>query len=230
MSDIVCIATIVLAGIAQTSLQLGMGGLILLYHNSLGRHRRLKTRHLTRNYVLGAGAISFLTVCAFCFLIGNFFNGALATEWLVIAVGVLFACAAVMWLLYYRRGKNSTELWLPKSFTLFIRRKAKLTNDGIEAFSLGLLSAFAEMPISIAIYFIVANAVLNLGAQWQVLAVAGYTLLSALPMIVLRLRLRSGQSAVEAQQWRIRNKAFARIIAGSSFFTLGLFVIAFWVA
>jgi hypothetical protein len=229
MSDIVCIATLVLAAIAQASLQLGIGGLILLYHNSLGKHRRRKTRFLARNYILGTCAISFLAICAFCFLIGNFFNGALRTEWLVICVGALVACAAIMWLFYYRGGKKSTELWLPKSVTNFIRRKARNTNDGIEAFSLGLLSGFAELPISIAICFVAANSILNLSAQWQVVAILSYILATTIPMLIIRLKIVSGQSAVDAQRWRVRNKAFARIISGSSFMLLAIFIVAFWV-
>ena len=229
MSDIVCIATLVLAAIAQASLQLGIGGLILLYHNSLGKHRRRKTRFLARNYILGTCAISFLAICAFCYLISNFFSGALRTEWLVICVGALVACAAIMWIFYYRGGKQSTELWLPKSITNFIRRKARKTDDGIEAFSLGLLSGFAELPISVAICFVVANSVLNLSAQWQVLAVAAYIFATTLPMLVLRIKITTGQSAVDAQKWRVRNKAFARIISGSSFMLLAIFIVAFWV-
>ena len=229
MSDIVCVATIALAGLAQASLQLGLGGLILLYHNSLGKHRRRRTSYLARNYILGTGAMTFLTVSAFCFLIGTFFNGALTTEWLVISLGALGACAIVMWLLYYRRGKGSTELWLPKNITRFIRRKARKTDDGIEAFSLGLLSSFAEMPISIALFFVVANAILNLSAAWQIIAVVAYTLLGIIPMVVLKIRMRAGSTAVEAQQWRLKNKAFLKIISGSSFLTLALFVAAFWI-
>ena len=219
-----CVATILLAGLAQASLQLGLGGLILLYHNSLGRHRRRRTSYLARNYILGTGAITFLVVAAFCF-----FNGALTTEWLVIALGALGACAIVMWLLYYRRGKGSTELWLPKSITRFIRKKARQTNDGVEAFSLGLLSSFAEMPISIALFFVAANAILNLSSAWQVLGVVAYTLISIVPMVILQFRIQAGRTAVEAQQWRLKNKAFLKIISGSSFLTLALFVAAFWI-
>ena len=214
MSDIVCVATILLAGLAQASLQLGLGGLILLYHNSLGKHRRRRTSYLARNYILG---------------IGTFFNGALTTAWLVISLGALGACAIVMWLLYYRRGKGSTELWLPKSITRFIRKKARQTNDGVEAFSLGLLSSFAEMPISIALFFVAANAILNLSSAWQILGVVAYTIISVVPMVVLQFRVQAGRTAVEAQQWRLKNKAFLRIISGSSFLTLALFVAAFWI-
>lgn len=229
MSDILCIATMILAGITQASLQLGLGGLILLYHNSLGKHRRRKTRFLARNYIYGSCAISFLMVCTLCFLIGNFFNGALTAEWLTICAGIFAACGAIMCLLYYRKGKKSTELWLPKSFTRFIQKKARQTDDTVEAFSLGLLSSFAEMPFSIAIYFVVANCILNLSAQFQIIAAVGYAIATAIPLIVLKLHIKTGRNAVEAQQWRVKNKAFSKIFSGSAFMILAAFVIAYWV-
>ncbi len=229
MSDIVCIATIILAGIAQASLQLSLGGLVLLYHNSLGKHRRRKTRHLAKDYIFGSCAITFLMVCTLCFLIGNFFSGALATEWLVICAGILAGSGIAMWLLYYRRGKKTTELWLPKPFTRFIQKKARNTNDGVEAFSLGLLSSFAEMPFSFAVYFVVANCVLHMNGVYQVIAVVIYTVLTAVPLIALKLRVKTGRSAVEAQKWRVKNKAFSRIFSGSAFMILAAFVLTYWV-
>jgi len=228
MSDIVCIATLVLAGITQASLQLGLGGLILLYHNSLGKHRRRKTRFLTRNYIYGSCVISFLAVCAFCFLIGSFFDGVLTAEWLTVCAGIFAACGAIMCGLYYRKGRT-TELWLPKSFTRFIQKKARQTNDTVEAFSLGLLSGFAEMPFSIAIYFVAANCILHLNGSLQVVAAIGYTVFTAIPLIVLKLRIKTGRNAVEAQKWRVKNKAFSKVFSGSAFMILAAFVIAYWV-
>ena len=229
MSDIVCIATIILAGITQASLQLGLGGLILLYHNSMGKHRRRKTRYLAKNYIIGSCAITFLMVCTFCFLIGNFFSGALTAEWLTICAGIFAACGAIMCALYYRKGKKSTELWVPRAFSRFIQKKARQTNDNVEAFSLGLLSSFAEMPFSLAIYFVVANCILNMSAGLQLVAVVGYAVLTAMPLIILKIHVKTGRSAVEAQKWRVHNKAFSKVFSGSAFMILAAFVIAYWV-
>ncbi len=228
MSDLLCIATIVLAGLVQASLQLSLGGLILLYHASMGHHRRRKTRFLAKNYIIGAAVISFLMVCALGFLISSLFDGALKTEYLTVCVGIFLASALVMWFFYFRRGKN-TELWLPRAFTRYINRRAKATNDNIEAFSLGMLSSFAEMPLSIALYFVVANCILSLSAQYQILAVLGYTLMSVFPLCILKLRVKTGQNVVDFQKSRIRNKAYLRIISGSGFAVLAAFVWVYWV-
>jgi hypothetical protein len=229
MSDLLCFATIALAGFTQACLQLSFGGLILLYHASMGQHRRRKTRHLTTAYILGALVITLLAVSGIAFWISQFAGQALTLEMTLICVGIFLACAAIMWLFYYRGGKRSTELWLPKSFTRFIQKKARKTDDNIEAFSLGLLSNFAEMPFSLAIYFIVANSILNLSGQLQIVAAIGYTVITIVPLMVLKLRVKTGKSTVEAQKWRIQNKAFSKVISGSSFMLLAIFVLAFWV-
>ena len=228
MSDLLCFATIALAGFAQATLQLSFGGLILLYHASMGQHRRRKTRHLTTAYILGALVITMLAVSGIAFWISQLAGQALTLEMTLICVGVFIACAAIMWLLYYRRGKN-TELWLPRSFTRFIARKAKSTDDSVEAFSLGTLSAFAEMPMSIAIFFVVANCILTVSAHLQLVALLGYLLVVALPMLALKFYVRTGNNAVMAQRWRVKNKTFIRFISSLSFMMLSVFVLTFWV-
>jgi hypothetical protein len=228
MSDLLCVATIVLVGLVQASLQLSLGGLILLYHASMGHHHRRKTRFLAKHYIIGAAVISFLMVCSIAFLISSLFDGALKTEYLTVCVGIFLGCAFIMWFLYFRRG-NNTELWLPRSFTRFINRRAKATNDNIEAFSLGMLSSFAEMPLSIALYFVVANCILTMSDQYQIFAILGYTALSVLPLVILKLRIKCGRNVVDFQKARLRNKAYLRIISGSGFAVLAAFVWAYWV-
>lgn len=228
MSDLLCFATIALAGFAQATLQLSFGGLILLYHASMGQHRRRKTRHLTTAYILGALVITMLAVSGLAFWISQIAGQALTLEVTLICVGIFIACAVIMWLLYYRRGKN-TELWLPRSFTRFIARKAKNADDTIEAFSLGTLSAFAEMPMSLAIFFIVANCILTVSAHLQLVALLGYLLIVALPMLALKFYIRTGNNAVMAQRWRVKNKTFIRCMSSLSFMMLSVFVLAFWV-
>ena len=226
MSDLLSIATIVLAGVVQASLQLSLGGLVLLYHSSMGQHKRRKTRYLAKSYIWGACAISFVCVCAMAFLVQQFLGGAITQEWMMVSIGALIACSLVMWLGYFRDG-SGTELWLPKSLSRYITRRAKHANDNIEAFSLGMLSAFAELPITLAIYFVVANCLLNV--QFPLLAALLYVLIVAMPMIILKVSIKTGRNVVAAQKWRIRNKRFAKLFSGSSFVVLALFVVAFWV-
>lgn len=228
MSDLLCLATIALAGFTQASLQLSFGALILLYHSSMGRHRRAKTRFLAKSYIWGAAAVSFLLVCTCAFLINSIAGGALPIIALTILVGILVAVAFIMWALYFRSGKG-TELWLPRSFTKYISRRAKYANDNVEAFSLGMLSSIAELPLSIVLGLIAANAMLSMSSQWQILAALFYAALSITPLLYLKINIKTGRNALEIQKWRQKNKRFLKNAASSGFLTLALFVVAFWV-
>ena len=226
MSDLLSIAVIALAGIVQASLQISLGGLVLLYHSSMGQHRRRKTRYLAKSYIWGALAISFLAVCAGAFILERIFQGEIAREAVFVVSGMLLASAAVMWLLYYRRGRQSTQTWLPKSLTHYISRRARATGDNIGAFSLGMLSAFVELPLTIAIYAVVANCLISTTQPFLALGI--YLVVVALPMVLLKLRMKTGRNVAEIQRWRIQNKAFVRIISGSGFAVLAAVVLTFW--
>lgn len=145
METVIPVSTIILAAIIHASLQISLGCLLLLYHASRGKHIRKKTRGLVRSYVAGIGILSFLGVCAMCYVILNIWSGPLGVEWLLIIVGILALLTLLMWLFYYRWGKGS-ELWIPRVVARFIDGRAKATNNRVEAFSLGLLTCFAELP------------------------------------------------------------------------------------
>lgn len=220
------IATIILAGLVHASLQLGLGCLLLLYHESMGKHIRSRTRGIVSSFISGVGIIVFLLLATACFLVVNLFESAFSTEVLAAIIGILTALAIVMWFLYYKSGKT-TELWLPKTVARFVDNRAKVTNSNTEAFSLGVLTCFAEMPFIMILLLVAGNSILELPIEYRALAVAGYTIITIIPLIALRLAIRSGKTVVDIQKWRMKNKTFLRIISGAGFFILGLFLFAF---
>ena len=229
MSDLFNVAIVLLAGLTQASLQLSFGALILLYHASISRHRRGKTRFLAKSYIIGSGIISFLMVGTIAFILSHFFNGQHdATITIMILIGILLASSVIMWKFYFRKGAK-TQLWLPRSFANFIQRKTKNTDDVIEAFSLGVLSSFAEMPISLALYVVAAYGILQMNGFWQVIALVAYALLSIMPLLVLKVRLKTGRNVVEVQRWRVENKSFLKYFSCFSFITLAATILSFWV-
>ena len=226
MSELLSVATIVLAGLVHASLQLGLGCLLLLYHESMGKHIRSRTRGIVSSFISGVGIIVFLLLSTACFLVINLFESAFSTEVLAAVIGILTALAIVMWFLYYKSGKT-TELWLPKTVARFVDNRAKVTNSNTEAFSLGVLTCFAEMPFIMILLLVAGNSILELPVEYRALAVAGYTIITIIPLIVLRIAIRSGKTVVDIQKWRMKNKTFLRIISGTGFLILGLFLFAF---
>jgi hypothetical protein len=217
---------VILAGLIHATLQLGVGTLLLLYHASLGKHIPRRTRGLVTNYILGNALLTALAVAGACFGVFVVCQGEMNPAMLTIVVGILIALAVSIWAFYYRFGK-STELWLPKSISRYINRRARLTNSNTEAFSLGMLACFAEAPFTVILIVVAANSVLGLPQALQLLAVAIYAALSVFPLVALRIAVRNGQTVVDIQKWRIKNKNFLRIISGVGFMVLAAFLLVF---
>ncbi len=217
---------ILLAGLVHATLQLGIGALLLLYHASLGKHVKRKTRALASNYILGNAFLTILAVSGMAFFINVIFQGEMNPAMLTIVVGILTALAISVWAFYYRLGK-STELWLPKSIAKFINDRAKITESNTEAFSLGMLACFAEAPFTFMLVVVVANSIISLPLALQILMIAVYTILSVLPLVIFRIAVRKGSTVVDVQKWRIKNKNFLRVVSGIGFLVLALFLLAF---
>ena len=215
-----------LAAAVHASLQLELGGLLLLYHASLGKHIRRRTKKLVNNYIAGIGTLAILALTGFCFMMDRYFGSALYPEELAVVVGMLVAIAVLVWIFYYRRGR-STELWLPRSVARYINRRAKNTDSSIEAFSLGVLTGLAEMPFTLILLLTAANSILALPFDYQLLAAGMYVAVVILPMIILRLAIRRGQTVADIQRWRVKHKNFFRIMTGVGFLALALFILAF---
>jgi len=226
MSDFANIAIIALAALVHATLQLGLGCLLLLYHESAGKHIREQTRNLVGSFISGVGLAVFLLLATACFLVTSIFGGALSAPILTIAIGILIALAVAMWFLYFRRG-DTTELWLPKVVAGFISNRAKVTSSNTEAFSLGVTTSLAEMPFLAVLLLVAASSILELRPEYQPMTVCFYTIIAIVPLAVMSLIIRSGQNAVDIQKWRVRNKLFLRVVSGFSFLILGGFIFAF---
>lgn len=226
MEMIIPYSKVFLAAMIHATLQLELGALLLLYHASIGKHVRKKTKHLVSSYISGIGTLVLLSLAAVAFVFDRYFGKALYVEELMIIVGMLVALAIASWMFYYRRGR-STELWLPRSVARFIDKRAKLTNSNTEAFSLGMLTSLAEMPFTLVLLVVAANSILSLPYMHQLIAVGGYTIIAILPSVILRLAIRKGQTVVDIQRWRVKHKTFFRVLTGVGFLVLAFFIFSF---
>ena len=217
---------ILLSAIVHASLQLELGALILLYHASLGKHIKKKTKELASSYVFGAAMLIILFLSTIVFLITTFATSSLSTECIAVFSAVLIMLAVLIWLFYYR-GKRTTELWIPKTIARYINKRAKLTESNVEAFSLGMLTAFSEMPFSLILMIVAGNSIMELPLEWQFIVIMGYSFIAVLPLLTLRFFIRRGSTVVDVQKWRMRNKGFFKALSGTLFLTLAIFLIAF---
>lgn len=229
MEDLTVFSTlgvIVLAAIAHASLQMNLGSLLLLYHESLGKHIKKRTKFLVSNYIFGVVFLIITSLAATCYFILLVFNQQLSTICLVTIAIVLVAVTICIWLFYYRSGR-STELWLPKPVAKYITKRARQTDSNIEAFALGLLASFAETPFVIILFLVVADSLLRLPLWQQIGMLFAYVAIAIFPLFFLRLAVRHGRTVVEIQKWRLKNKNFLKILSGTLFMTLAVFLMGF---
>ena len=220
------IGVIVLAALAHATLQMNLGSLLLLYHESLGKHIKKRTKFLVSNYIFGVFFLVLTSLAATAYFVFLFFGANLSTICLVVLAVVLVALTLCIWLFYYRTGR-STELWLPKPVAQYIMKRAKQTDSNIEAFALGLLASFAEAPFFIVLMLITADSLLKLSMPLQIAMLILYTVIALLPLVILRLAVRHGKTVVEIQKWRLNNKNFLKALSGTLFITLAIFLLAF---
>lgn len=227
MEAYIAFSIVILSGLIAASLQLPLGTLLLLYHASLGKNVRKKTKTLASSFISGATLMNFLLLGTSIFLIASLTdNGLLPELGFIIIFGVLVALGATAWLFYYKR-KGSTELWLPRHLARYIDSRAKLTNDTSEAFSLGLLVPLSEIFFTLPLLILAADSTLRLDTTLQALSLVVFTIFCVLPLIVLRFFIRRGRNVAEVQRWRLANKNFFRFFTGAGFVILAVFILAF---
>ncbi len=218
---------IVLSALILASLQMPLGILLLLYHASLGKHIRKVTRRVVSSYLSGVALMYFLFMSGatlFIYVLSP--SGVLPRTVLSITLGVLLALALISWFFYYKTH-STTELWLPHRLTKYLSVRAKATSDESEAYALGLLAPLVEIVFSAPLFLLTGDAVLHLSYGVAALGLALFVVISVLPLMILRIALRSGRSVVEAQRWRLRNKTFQRVFTGFGYLVLAGFLLVF---
>ena len=226
MNNLVDVLIILLAAVTNASLQLGTGTLLLLYNESMGRKVRKTTRWVTRGFILGVFLFSILLISTIMLMILIVNSRPFTLEQLPVVVGLALAMAVVVFGLYFRRGKN-TMLWLPDPVAKYFRRRAGKVDTGAEGMALGMTTVLGELPFTLILLVIVANSLLSLPQAVMILAIAGYALITVMPLIIMKMLIKSGSTLVDIQRWRVKNKTFFRIFVGLCYITLAVFLIAF---
>ena len=217
MENLVDVALIILAAVANSGLQLGAGTLLLLYNESLGRRVR---------FITGAFLLSLLLVSTVMLLILLINSQPFTLEQLPTVAGLALAGAVIVFGLYFRGGKN-TMLWIPGWMAKYFKKRAGKADSAAEGMAIGMMAVLGELPFSLILIVIAANSLLNLPQAVIILAIAGYALITVMPLFIMKMLIKSGSSLAEIQRWRVKNKTFFRIFVGICYITIAVFLIAF---
>ena len=212
------------AGLIHASFQLSTSVLTTLGgHAFSARKSHARIVGLTSSFVFGAGLMTVLLVSCAAFIIASAFGTTIPLYAWSIASGVLFGVGVAVWLFYYRKGEG-TRLWIPRSLALYLSDRTKVTKISGEAFGLGLVSVLSEIIFIVGPIVIGALVLVQLPAQWQLLGVLIYTVISLLSLIIVWALIGSGHTLTGVQKWREQNKGFLQFAAGSGLLVLGFFI------
>ena len=79
----------------------------------------------------------------------------------------------------------------------------------------------------IILFLVVADSLLRLPSWQQIGMLFTYVAIATFPLFFLRLAVRHGRTVVEIQKWRLKNKIFLKILSGTLFMTLAVFLMGF---
>jgi hypothetical protein len=225
MDVITSLAIVTFAAVIHASFQLSVSVLTLLSGHTIGAKKsRARLLSLTASFVTGTGVMTLLTFSFVSLIFLHLFGVAIPLLAWAIVCGLVFGIGIAVWLFYYRKNRPGTELWIPRAFATYLTRRSKATHHTAEAFGLGLSSVIAESIFILPCLTIAALALIGLPAEWQLLGVGVYAVVSLLGVLIVWVLVGGGTSLSTIQKWRERNKRFLQFSAGSALIVLGFFV------
>lgn len=225
MDILTSLSIVAFAALIHASFQLSVSVLTLLSGHAIGSKKsRAQVMRLTTSYMTGAGIMTLLVLSFASLIFLHVFGTQVPLLVWALVCGLVLGIGVAVWLFYYRRGKDGTELWIPRSFARYLNERSKKTRYGTEAFSLGLTTVIAELIFIIPAVAIAALVLLGLEPVWQLAGIAIYTIISLFGLLITWSLIGSGKSLARIQKWRSENKRFLQFSAGSALIILGFFV------
>ncbi len=225
MDIITSLAIVGFAALIHASFQLSVSVLTLLSGHAIGSkksHARLV--RLTTSYTTGVGVMTLLLLSFVSLGFIHWFGTDVPLLVWALVCGLVLGIGIAVWLFYYRRNAKGTELWIPRAFAKFLTERSKKTQQGAEAFSLGLTTVVSELIFIIPTVAIAALVLIGLPPEWQLVGIAIYTLISLLGLLIVWSLIGSGRSLARIQKWRTENKRFLQFSSGGALIVLGFFV------
>lgn len=225
MDTLTSLAIVGFAALIHASFQLSVSVLTLLSGHAIGAKKsRSRVLRLTSSFTTGVGIMTLLLLSLTSLVFLHVFGTEVPLIVWALVCGLVLGIGIAVWLFYYRRGADGTELWIPRSFAKFLSERSKKTNQSAEAFSLGLTSVISELIFIIPTVAIAALVLIDLPSIWQLVGIAIYTAISLLGLLIVWSLITSGKSLGRIQKWRTENKRFLQFSSGSALVVLGFFV------
>lgn len=231
MRVFVPVGIIILAMVIMFSLQLVPGVFAIFHHYALGKYSKKRASILSLFFILGAEVVSaclFMSCFYFAYLLFFGFDHPETSFIAYILAGVIIALAIMSFFFYYRRGPG-TQLFIPRSFAVALRRYARSASSRSDAFMLGALSGVCELVFTFPLYIITSIEIMEMSISHlsnNVLTVL-YIIAPIVPLVLIAYRYHSGRNLADIQRSRVKDKHFTRFIMSLSYLIIAILIICF---
>lgn len=223
MSNIASLAVIFLSAFCYTFLALELGGFILLSRSVRGKFPRRTVPVFERSFVLGILFSAFLILFLIFFLLSIFSPA--SSDFIPYLCSFLLVLSFLLLFVYYRE-MNSTEIWLPKSFSRHLSFRARSISRRRDAFLLGILVVLYELPFSLILFVTSAFFLQKLSGIFLAIGLILFLFVLIFPVFLAKSSLKSSFTIAKLQKFRAENNIFFRILASFSFLVLALFLLS----
>lgn len=222
------ISLLLLVILFENSLQLDAATLTLMSGHALGKQTsRRRLQKLVSSFTWGVVFIWWLLVSTTCLMLYFSLGGSLVTVnfWaLLIILAVAQALILICLLLLH---PNTQHPWVRQGFKNFLTKRAQKTSSTAEAFSLGVASVIGQLPVLIVPLIIAGSTLINFSNRYLIINIAWFSLLTALPLFIIRCLINSETSIATVQKFCWRNRSFFKGLLIISLLTLGLLALNF---
>ncbi|NCU37645.1 hypothetical protein EOL96_01095 [Candidatus Saccharibacteria bacterium] len=221
---------IALAALIHASFQLSVSMVTLLSGHSMGNKARAsRTMQLVVAFFAGTVTMTLLSVSFLAYTASQLFPYEIPRVAWAVTSGLAMGLGITVWAFYYRHRSKGTTLWIPRSMARFLTNRTKSTTYAAESYSLGLASVLSEGIFIIAPASAAALAMIHLPAPLQLAAVALYTTVASLSILLVVVLIGAGHKLSRIQYWREQNKRFLQFAAGSALLILGFYMYTYQV-
>ncbi len=217
---------LIVAGLVQASLALGVSLLTLLSGNALANKKIKRQNGISLAYIAGYFLVTITGITNLTYVFLKFDWRYQATTWACLAIVTIVVGYAIL-LFYYKNSHKGTRLWLPRATAVHLYDRTKQVKNAFEAFLLGVTSVLAEI-LFVAVPMVVTALLISVMTdENQFLGLFVYSLIATFPLLILWMVCRRGGKLSQVQRWRESNKRFLQILAGTITIVLGLYILVF---
>ena len=234
MSVLTSLGILILAVFACGFLQLVPGIFLSFYHYASAKNSRDAALNLSSFFIVGRALIAmlilFLTYFAFYhFLIDNPTFNIEILYWVL--AGILALLGVFIFFFYYRRSKNTTELFISRKFARSILEKTRKAKKPSDIFVLGMAAGIPEIIFVLPVYAVLILEIINFPSAnvlYHPLLFFTFILLSMTSTLAIRGQFYRGhKNLADIERARVKNKLYYRIMLSVSYILLAAFIISF---